>query len=377
MSDEALAPSNGATNDVAQVSDAGQAAPVEAVVSQASAETSKPSATTREALDRAFDAVDGGQQQGRERAPDGKFVAKAAVAPQVTTQQSTAEALAAQEAAKAAAPPVDAPAIAPPPGLTKEAQAVWAQTPEPVRKDFERRVTELTQGLEKYKGEVAAFEPIRKYADMAKQHGTTLDQALANYTGIETAILSNPVQGFLQICQNMNLNPQAVGQALAGMSPQQAAQLMQPQQQAPQTPAEVKELKERLEKIENQTKAQQVEQVVQTFAAEKDADGALKHPYFDELASDISQMLETGFAKDLPDAYQKAARLNPEIADRIAKDKASKEAAKTPQHDPAQTREKAAKSITGSPSVASNASTKKPAGSTREALDNAFAAVGL
>lgn len=377
MSDEALAPSDGATNDVAQV-DAGQAAPAPAAT-EVSAD--KPSGSAREALERAFTKLDGEQQSGqRERGPDGKFTAKqaqqAAPPAQVTPSQPTAEALAAEQAAKDAA--AVQPAIVPPPGLTKEAQAAWAQTPEPVRKDFERRVTELTQGLEKYKGEVAAFEPIRPYAEKARQSGTTLDQALANYTGIEDAILANPVAGFVQICRNMNLNPQAVGQALAGMSPQQAAQMMPQVQQQQQTPAELKAIQDRLDKMEQEAKSRTIEQTVSAFATEKDGDGALKNPYFDELADDISRMLETGFAKDLPDAYQKAARLNPEIADRIAKDKAAKEAAKTAQQpDPAQTREKAAKSITGSPSSASNASTRKPAGSAREAIANAFAQVGL
>src|SRR5574343_331077 len=121
------------------------------------------------------------------------------------------------------------------------------------------------------------------------------------------------------------------------------------------------------------THQQRIEATVSNFASEKDADGALKHPYFEDLSADISHMLETGFAKDLSDAYQKAARLNTEVADRIAKDKAAKDAAKTPQQpDPAQTREKAAKSITGSPSSASNASTRKPPGSAREAVSNAF-----
>lgn len=377
MSDEANAASNAAPADVAQpVTATPPAEPQQAAPDAAQA---VPSA--REALERAMAKTDPDQAAKPERArtPDGKFAPGQTQQPaQVTTGQNTAEALAAEQAAK------DAAAKAPPaqiahPGLTKEAQAEWANAPETLRNDVMRRVTELTQGMEKYKGEAEihakAFEPVRRFDEMARKSGTTLEAALTNYTGIEDAILANPVQGFLQICQNMNINPQALGQALAGLSPQQIAQMPQAQQQ-PQTPAELQAIKDEIAEIKRQSQQAQIEQTITSFASEKDADGALKHPYFDELATSISEMLETKFAKNLSDAYEKAVRLSPEIAARIAEDK-RKAAPAVNQPDPAQTREKAGKSITGSPNSGSNPTTRKPAGSTREALSNAFAQVGL
>jgi hypothetical protein len=35
------------------------------------------------------------------------------------------------------------------------------------------------------------------------------------------------------------------------------------------------------------------------------------HPYFDELANDITKLFEAGLAKDLPEAYEKAVYANP------------------------------------------------------------------
>lgn len=381
MSDEANAASDAAPSDVAQPVTATVPAEVQSPTSEAA--QAVPSA--REALERAMAKTDPDQQQAakpeRARTPDGKFAPAQAQQPaQVTTGQNTAEALAAEQAAKEAA------AKAPPaqiahPGLTKEVQAEWANAPETLRNDVMRRVTELTQGMEKYKGEAEthakAFEPIRRFDDMAKQSGTTLAQALENYTGIEQALTGpNPIAGFLQICRNMNMDPQLVGQALAGLSPQQIAQMPQAQPQPAQTPAELQAIKDEIAEIKRQSQQAQIEQTITHFASEKDADGALKHPYFDELATSISEMLETKFAKDLSDAYEKAVRLNPEIAARIVEDK-RKAAPAVNQPDPAQTREKAGKSITGSPNSGSNPTTRKPAGSTREALSNAFAQVGL
>lgn len=369
MSDEQAA-SNAATNDSAQVAEA----PVQNQAPQASEPAEKPSGSTREALERAFKSsglstdIDSQPPAVRDRDPaTGKFVQKQAE--QVTTQQNTAEALAAEQAAKEAAKAPLAPIAHP--GLTKEAQTLWNSAPEALRNDVMRRVDELTKGMEQHK---AAFEPIRKFDDMAKQSGRTLDAVLTDYVGIENMITQNPVQGFLQICRNLNLNPLAVGQALAGLTPQQMAQ---PQQQ-PQSSPEFVELKKQFATLQDQIGQQTIQQSISQFASETDASGEPKHPYFDDLRPSMAKMLETGFAESIPDAYEKAVRLNPEIADRIAKDKAAKEAAQRPQTpDPAQTQDKAKKSITGSPSSASNATSRKPAGSAREALNNAFAQVGL
>ena len=83
----------------------------------------------------------------------------------------------------------------------------------------------------------------------------------------------------------------------------------------------------------------------------------------------MTQMVETKFAKDLSDAYDKAVRLNPEVFARIEADKAARQP-KQPASNA-----KAALSITGTPQGGSNPTTK-PAGSPREALQRAFAQLG-
>ena len=114
---------------------------------------------------------------------------------------------------------------------------------------------------------------------------------------------------------------------------------------------------------QQQTKQRAAETAVEAFAKD--------NPHFDEVADTIAEMLDTKFAKDLPDAYAKAIRLNPEVS---AKIEAEKNQAKP---DPTQTRAKAAKSITGAPSSGSTPETMKPAGSPRDAIERAFAQVGL
>ena len=44
---------------------------------------------------------------------------------------------------------------------------------------------EFNQAYQQYRGAAEAFAPVAHFHQMAQQHGTTLEQALTNYTGIE------------------------------------------------------------------------------------------------------------------------------------------------------------------------------------------------
>jgi hypothetical protein len=275
--------------------------------------------------------------------------------------------------------PLAKPAATPAPaGFTKAAQDAWAATPEPVRADVERRIGELMQGMEKYKGEVAAFEPVRKFDEMARQGGTTLERALTAYTGIEDAWRADPARGFTEVAKNFGVDPLAllndIGMRLTGKG-------VQPQGgQSPDLAAAMHRIAQ-LEQMVND----KVGKVEQTFeqqkkaARERDAQAtvdafAKEHPHFAEVEESIAHMLETGFAKNLQDAYDKAIRLNPDIAARIEADKAAKAASESKPE--AQTR-KASLSVTGAPSTGSNPTTRKPPGSIRESLNHAISQVGI
>lgn len=364
MSDDIESASNAETNGAVQVADA---APAEQVATPEVTPT-EPAKSAREAVERAVARIEAEPEKPQQteakpaeperktrnpnHGPDGKF-AKKPDAP---------------AAAPAVAQPVITPELKAPPRFAKAAQDAWGQTPEPVRQEVERALTELSQGIEKYKPFVEAFEPIRKYHDMATQSGTTLDRALDAYVGIEQAWRQSPSHGFVAVCRNMGVEPtqmlQAVAQGLNG------ANASVPRGDSPEVAAlkqELSQLKEKFGTVEKtvtesqqQYKQRESQMTVESFAK--------SNPHFDELATDIAQMLETGYAKDLPDAYGKALRLNPEVSAKI-------EAAKKPAVDPAQTRGKAALSITGSPATGSTPESRKPAGSIRDALNNAMASV--
>lgn len=273
------------------------------------------------------------------------------------------------------------PASPAPTGFSAAAQAEWGNTPEPVRAEVERRLSELTTGLEQHrtiaKQSEQAMAPIKPYLDMAAQHGTTLDKALENYVAIEQRLHQDPVNGFLQLCTNLGVHPGAIGQALMGIKPQPGGG--ESNLEVSGLKRTIADLERRLETFTGQVEqsftkqreadaARRTEETVDAFFADKE-----KHPYVDELEPVMAELLETNFAKSLDDAYEKAIRLTPEVAAKIEADKAAKA---TPAPDPAHTR-KAQLSVTGSPSAGSHPSERKPSRSAEESVDNVFEQLGI
>lgn len=386
MTDDTAVPVAGA--DAPAMPDAAPAAPTTTPAA------SEPSKSSREALVKAFASLDGQRpaapppaeakpttpavQGDRARDESGRFVAAdPAAKPAEAAPKPADPAVAKPDGEKTPDPAATATEIKAPAGLTKAAQEAWGKVPDVVRVDVERRLHELTTGIEKYKGEAERFAPIVRFDEMARQSGTTLEQALTAYTATEQHLRGNPIGGVCAILQNLGIDPVAAGQVMAGLQPQQLQQMQAaPAQQPAQNPqhAAYDPMMQRLDQIESSLVAQRAQDEINRFRSDP------KHSYFDEVRDSISNMLTTGFAKDLSDAYDKAIRLSPEVAAKIAADQAAKKAAENPappQPDPAQTRQKAALGVTGSPSPGSNPAQRKPAGSSREALQHAFAQVGL
>lgn len=336
--------------------------------SNAVSDTAMPEASAvpsiSDALSKAFDTVnqtsdtktEAPAPEGPARAPDGKFAPKAAEAPVDGQEQ-------------AAAPEVPPVTASPPARFVKAAQEAWAQAPEIIRTEVARMEQELTQGLQKYKESHEAFEPLRQFDAMARQGGTTLPQALSAYVNMENMLRADPVKGMLAVCQNLGVDPAQMAQALAG---QQTSGGASPEVAALQ--AQIAQLEQRLSGVAGkyeEIELRPVQQQVEEFASQN----PLFNYVADDIAKHIAEQKAAGQQPNLQEAYQAAIALHPHLA-ALAAQTAAPAAPTTPAApDPAQTR-KASLSITGSPSV-SNTSTRKPAGSTREALDSAFASVGL
>jgi hypothetical protein len=316
-------------------------------------ETIEPS--PRGAIDRAFAAMDveaaaGDPETGTEppagqtRDPvTGKFVAK-----QPTALTTPSE---------------------PPARFSPDAKAAWATAPEAIKAETHRAIREMEAGIENYR---TKYEPLKPYEDMAAKHGTDIKTALDSYTAIDTLLGKDLLGGLSQIAERYGTSLKDVAARVMGQKVEPNAQdqtIRALQAKITQLEGDVGSVKTT---VQQSREAEAVKQV-EAFAADK--------PHFEALWPDIVSKIKAG--KQLPDAYNEALQERTSLAETLLADRLTPAAvpaagAVTPAAPDrsAQTR-KGQLSVTGAPGAGSNPVNRKPPSSAREALDNAFGAVGL
>jgi len=206
------------------------------------------------------------------------------------------------------------------------AKELWANTPHEVRADMQRVISEAETEAATARESVKEYESIRPYAEMAKQSGTTIDQALKSYIGIEQTFRANPSEGFKTLLSNMQMNPvQAIGSILQayGVRPEQLAEhiaqnpneytsLARPQQQPqPQSDQRVQTLEQQVQEMKAQLVHRDVEdKIIAPFARE--------NPRYHELQDTIAAFLNSDMVPKslsphdrLAAAYDMAVRISP------------------------------------------------------------------
>ena len=263
--------------------------------------------------------------------------------------------------------PEHAPFRDPPPRMADHARNDWATAPESVRGEVYRMQREFDHAYQHYRGAAEAFMPVAKFHEMAQQYGTTLEQALTNYTGIEQKLRADPVAALDQIVYNLGLTDPETGRRITlrdvayhvlSQSPEQLKQMQQGNQQnAAQHQIgalhrEVTGLKQHLSQMHTAQQFHYTRSQVDQFADQ--------HPRFDELGPIIERELQLGF--DLDTAYRRADLLYP-----------ATHAAQT-RPPSAQTRT-TDRSISGAPEAGPSNGQSRPKGpppSRRDAIQNAI-----
>ena len=313
-------------------------------------------APEKSAIERAFETVgideDGNDlpytpAEGPKRGPDGKFIK--------ADGEQPAEAIA--EAPDAKKPEDKADEA--PTRFTPDAKEAWKNADPALRGEMKRAIGELEGGLAKYQAEMA---PLKQYADMAQQAGQTLPQALDTYYGLEKAMQENPIDGLNKICQSVGLTLEQVAAHVTGQTPDQKD--TQRDQYIAGLEAKIGAFEKQLGSVQTTIKTQQETQTaaqVEEFASQPGRER------FDELSPSIAQLLTTGMAGDLSQAYEMADRLNP-----------APQPAPAPAPEPqqaAQTRSNL--SVHGAPDGGSNPQQRPRSKTPREAIQNAFSAAGI
>jgi hypothetical protein len=303
----------------------------------------KSSLTVREAVQKARATIEA-PTGDRPRDEAGRFAPKAPEQPLDATQKP----LDGQQKPEAPKPalPADAPSR-----FTPDAKAAWASTPDPVKAEVSRAFRELETGLQQYQ---QRFEPLKPYMQMAEQAGTTVHDALERYTALEVALRDNPDAAISEIFRYAGINPAQWAAHVTGQQPNQQAAAYE--HTIGQLQNEILGLKQQFQTVNTHIQTQQEREVyteIEQFKAQR--------PRFDELQPMMVQMLETGFAQSLPDAYEKAEKLNPPPPPMP-----------TPQPQP----QRRTQQIHGAPPAGSNPVSARPSNSISESIARARARVG-
>jgi hypothetical protein len=178
------------------------------------------------------------------------------------------------------------------------AKVKWDRLPREVQAEIVERHTAMEQQRQ-------AFAPIEQaiapHKELWTRDAGSVEAAIGQLAQFYKLYLDNP-QGLIQhIARTRGIDlgaPQ--GQQPQGAPPQApdiTSLIAQHVQQA------IAPIQQRFQ----QTETQQTEQTLAAFAADP------RYPYFQDVRTDMGRLLQAGVAKDLPDAYEKAVRLNPAI----------------------------------------------------------------
>lgn len=319
-------------------------------------ETAKP-VSTRDALKNAAAKVEKSEKEAKPEP------VKADKAEPATNRDETGKFASTKPAvpdAKAQTTP-SAPHHEPPARFTDDAKAIWKDTPEPVRREAERAIRELTQGHEKYKASAEAFESLKPYHEVAERNGTNLKGVLDRVVQIESMMKQNPIAALQHICESSNVDFRGLIAHLSGQPVDQ--QQSQSDQTIRELRGQVSRLEQGLTSFKTDIESREASQVINTFKADK--------PRFDELKADMGFFMNAGRAQTLQEAYELAERLNPASAPA-----AVPAASSAPTVDPQAQTLRASRSISGSPTPGSNPDARAPSTSIKESLRRAMAQAG-
>lgn len=279
------------------------------------------------------------EEADRPRGPDGKFIAKDASAEPVAPKEAATEKpesplLPKQDGTPSipAASSLAAPA-SPPPGWSVAAKQEFAKLPPAVQEAVAKRETEVNQGFAKLQD----FKGLEPVVEMAKRSGITPAQIFENYRHAEHMLATDGLNAIKELARSFDIDLTKLGAPPADG-----------QQQQPAITPELTELRKELNALKTTlvTRDQSTAQAeITAFTADP------KHTYFENVRQDMAHLINSGQAKDLQDAYDKACWLHPEIRAALIKEEQTRTQAEAKRlaDEAASKARLASKSITGAP----------------------------
>ncbi len=266
---------------------------------------------------------------GRERGPDGKFIAKAQETVQDTPDQPS----------EAVADPAVKLAIRAPASWSPAAKATFDKLPPEVQQAVAKREQEIDHGLRRKSEEVKRYEPLEQI--IAPRRAVWAAQGMDETTAIKTLLAAqdllerDPKQGLEFLARSYGVN-------IASLSAQPQGQPYQAQPARDSHP-EIAALKQQLQVLQSQVQTAQTAPIVNQIEAFQNDPANL---YFENVRDDMAVLLHNGKASDLKEAYEMACWMRPDI--RPLLQTAQPSPANVTQDKAAQAR-RAAVSVTGAP----------------------------
>lgn len=239
------------------------------------------------------------------RGPDGKFAGEKPKE-QPKEQPETAP-----------EPKAEKPAISPPGRFNDLAKADWSKASDAIRHEVARMEREMSEGIEKYKGEARAASEraaeARALFDMAEQNGLTVAEVIERYTAPERALVDNPQKALVDLAEAyMPGGIRAFIGQLTGTANQQEMELARLRQQNERLQQQAEAERRTAQQLDQEASLRQAQQIIDSARDQM--------PRFDELRESMHKLITGGMVDGANDteillqAYQMADRLNPGAA---------------------------------------------------------------
>ena len=213
----------------------------------------------------------------------------------------------------------------PPASWKKEYHDIWQKADPKMQEYAWQREEQMRAGVEPLLSKAqfadAMQEAIEPYLPTIQGMGLTPEKAVsalmqADYT-LRTAPPQQKMQLFAQLAQSYGINLGAMG-ANPQAAPQNSVDplVWQLQNELNNVRGEVMGWKQQQEMQQNQQLLTEINQF------------SLKADHFEEARPTMIQLLQSGMAETLEDAYEKAIRLNPDLFDQVSKAQQAEQAAK-------------------------------------------------
>lgn len=204
----------------------------------------------------------------------------------------------------------------PPPNFLPRAKERWGTVDPSVQEEVYRALDNFEKGKAEYEEDRNFRKGMREFERMATEAGTTVPDALRNYTNIDRQLREDPAAGVARILQSIGLTPQQYAQFVLGQAQQQQqnpqfAEQQRLQSQIQQLTQTVQQLTHGNQQDREQARVAEVERsIIEPFRS--------AHPRYGELEADIAFFLTSGKIpstlneqKRLEVAYDMAERINP------------------------------------------------------------------